>query len=452
MPENKSPLLAYFEQDPALVAPDSRPIIEQSLTSAAEDVARIEAVDPNDMPQMSDDFWFSQEDWRSRYRPYVVKDGVLHIPVRGVLLKDFPYQDGRWATGYEYTWRAFERGMDDNQVEAIALSIHSPGGMVAGCFELVDQMFEIRDRKPVRAFANDSAFSAAYAIASVAQSGITVTRSGGVGSVGVITQHWNMKGALERWGEEVTLIFAGAHKADGNPYEKLPDEVKARIQGRIDALYDVFVSTVARNRSMDEQAIRDTEALTFTAQEALSNGMADAIGSFDDAVAAFAAEISNQGEDQMSNKDESVTVDQAAVDTARTEGHAAGVAEGHATGLAEGRAAERERITAILNSDAAKSRQSSALAAALDTDMSAEQAAAFISKLPEDTPAAVVSEGESADGAGAPPGMFNTAMDRTPNPEAGSDATAAQGDPEQTDHVALARSFGMSGVRTAKSH
>lgn len=431
---SKTPLLAMLDQEPALLSQDSRPLVEQALAAATLDQARIEKVDPNDTPKMADDFWFAEDDWRAKFRPYVVKDGVLHIPVKGVLLKDFPYQDGRWATGYDYIWRAFKRGMDDSDVRAIALSIHSPGGMVAGCFECVDAMFDIRGRKPVRAFANDSAYSAAYAIASVAQSGITVTRSGGVGSVGVITQHWDMSGMLERYGEKVTLIFAGAHKADGNPFEKLPDEVKARIQEKIDALYDVFVSTVARNRGMDEQVVRDTEALTFTAQEALSNGMADAIGSFDDAVAAFAVELSqHEGEDEMSNKPDSVTaVDQTAVTNARAEGHSAGVAEG--------RTQERARITAILGSDAAKTRQSSALAAALDTDLSAEQAAAFLAKLPEDK---VEKPAEAS--AGLNPGQFDALMSATQNPEVGAEV---DGGADMTNDESVVESiFAATGRR-----
>lgn len=440
MASNNTPLLAMLDQDPAAIAQDSRPLVEQALAAATLDQMKIEAIDPADQPAMVDDFWFSEDDWRSKYRPYTVKDGVLHIPVRGVLLKDFPYQDGRWATGYDYIWRAFKRGMDDSDVRAIALSIHSPGGMVAGCFECVDAMYEIRDRKPVRAFANDSAYSSAYAIASVAQGGITVTRSGGVGSVGVITQHWDMSGMLERYGEKVTLIFAGAHKADGNPYEKLPEEVKARIQERIDALYSVFVSTVARNRSMDEQAIRDTEAQTFSAQEALSNGMADAIGSFDDAVAAFAAELSQtEGDEEMSTKDSSAAVDQTAVDNARTEGHTAGVAEG--------RKAERERINAILASDAGKDRPKAALSFALKSDLSAEQAGALLADLAEESPAATTPEPSApeATSAGVGKAAFDAAMSGTPNPEVGADANG--GEPQPVSDSNLARNYGLGGLR-----
>src|SRR5699024_6624417 len=115
------------------------------------------------------DFWFQDDDWRSSLRPYVVRDGVLQIPVKGVLLHNFPYQFGSWATGYTYIQRAFERGLDDDQVKGIALVVDSPGGEVAGNFDLVDKMYERRDEKPVRAYAAEMALSAAYSIASVAK-------------------------------------------------------------------------------------------------------------------------------------------------------------------------------------------------------------------------------------------------------------------------------------------
>jgi hypothetical protein len=48
-------------------------------------------------------------------------------------------------------------------------------------FDLVDRMFAMRGKKPIKAYAMEYAYSAAYSIASVADS-ITVSRSGGVGS------------------------------------------------------------------------------------------------------------------------------------------------------------------------------------------------------------------------------------------------------------------------------
>src|SRR5688572_9248401 len=82
----------------------------------------------------ADSFWPEEGSFLSQYRPYKVKDGVLHVPVRGTLLKDFPYATS-WATGYEYIVRAVERGVEDAAVQGIALLIDSPGGVVSGAFD-----------------------------------------------------------------------------------------------------------------------------------------------------------------------------------------------------------------------------------------------------------------------------------------------------------------------------
>lgn len=452
-PREANVLMAQFENEPALLCPDQRVKILTHLNEAAKNLPVIEKAAAE--AQTGGDFWYPEDHHLARYRPYIVKDGILQIPVKGVLLKGFPWQDGRWATGYEYIWEAYKRGMDDSDVRGIALIIDSPGGVVSGNFELVDKMYELRDRKPVRAFAADHAYSAAYSIASVASDGIVMTRSGGVGSIGVVTSHVDWSKWNENYGIDITFIFAGKHKVDGNPEEPLKPAVKARIQKRIDALYDEFVSTVARNRGMDEQAIRDTEALTFMPDEALSNGLADEVGVLDDAVAAFAAKVSeNQGDETMSNKTDTPAVDQAAVDTARAEGHAAGRTEGLAEGLAEGRTegakAERERIVAILGSDAAKARPKAAMATALKSDMTVEQADAFLSDLAEETAAAPAPAPQNS--AGLQPGQFDQVMDKTQNPNIDSQEDNPGAANDGSDIAALARANGLSGFKPAAAN
>lgn len=414
-------LLARFDAQPALVAVEMQGIFESCVHQASTMLDRLEAA--TEKPQMIDDFWFADDDWRSFLRPYVVRDGILHIPVKGVLLHDFPYQFGGWATGYEYIWRAWERGENDDNVRGIAFVEDSPGGMVAGCFDLVDRIHGTEGRKPLRAYAQESAYSAAYAIASVADS-ITVSRTGGVGSIGVVTAHVDVSQAMEKWGYKVTFVHFGKHKVDGNAYEPLPEDVKQRIQARIDELGEIFVSTVARNRGMDATAIRDTEALCFTATQAVSNGLADDIGSLDDAVAAFAAELSlDEEEETMSGQNKESAVDQAAIDTARTEGHAAGREEGLAAGKQEGLAAgvtaERERITAILGSNEAKTHPKAAMSVALKSEMTVEQAKAFLADLPE----------EKAAPSGQQKSGFEAAMDQGDNPNLGD---PGEGDKEMS--------------------
>lgn len=414
-------ILARFEDNPSMVNENQAATFNACLTDLAAhaDFPRLMA------EQAADDFWFREDDWRSSYRPYKVSGGILTIPVKGVLLHDFAWQFGSYATGYDYILKAFERGMSDAAVRGIAFLIHSPGGDVAGCFDAVDKMFAAKKGKPVRAFAHEYAYSAAYAIASLADK-IVVSRTGGVGSIGVVTSHVDYSKAMEQAGVKVTFIKFGAHKVDGNPYEPLGADAQARIQARIDALGEVFVSTVARNRKLDAKKVRDTEALTFTASEAVANGLADSVGPLDDAVAAFAADLENpqQGDEEMTDK--TSAVDQAALENAR--------AEGHAAGMKEGAAAEQKRISAIMGSAEGKARPAAAqmlIGLGVDSATAIEQ----MKTLPEEKPAASAEPPKTDAGA-----QFNAIVGAgAPKISAG---TNEEGKPSRTAAISAAMGWG----------
>ncbi|GJE45357.1 S49 family peptidase [Methylobacterium soli] len=401
-----NPLLARFASRPSLVAPEMRDWFEGCLTATASHPRAAEMLEANAYAE--DGFWPAPDDWRAAYRPYVVRDGVLQIPVKGVLLHNFSFALGGWATGYVYIQRAFDRGLADPTVRGIALVCDSPGGHVAGNFDLVDRMFAARGTKPIRAFAHEAAYSAAYSIASAADQ-IVVSRTGGVGSIGVVAAHYDVSGAMEQAGVKVTFIYAGRHKVDGNAFEALPDDVKARFQARIDELYGTFVTTVARNRGLNEQAVRDTEALCFTAAEAVSNRLADSTGTLDDAVAAFAADCSpSQDEDNTMITPEA---HEAAVAAARADGEKAG----RQAGEAEGATSARGRIKTILASDEAKGREAQASHIALETDMPAEAAVQLLGTFPK---------AETA----KPANRFDAAMAAAGNPQVGLESGAGQDD------------------------
>ena len=413
-------ILAGFQDNPSLVCESQQATFNGCLNALSqhEDFPKLMAV------SAQDDFWFREDDRRARYRPYNVNAGILTIPVKGVLLHDFPWTISSYATGYDYILKAFQRGQADASVRGIAFLIHSPGGDVAGCFDAVDKMFASKGSKPVRAFAHEYAYSAAYAIASLADK-IVVSRTGGVGSIGVVTSHVDYSEALDQSGIKVTFIKFGAHKTDGNPYEPLGKDAEARIQARIDALGEVFVATVARNRKLDGEKVRATEALTYTASEAISNGLADSVGPLDDAVAAFAADLetAQQGDEQMTDKT-NAAVDQAAIEAARAEGQAAGVKAGADAAVA--------RISAILDSEEAKGNPALASHFAFKTDMSSEAAkAALIAAGP-----AATAPTEKKDGAA----QFKAAVEGgAPNMSAGG-----EGGVEETRASRTLRIAGMA--------
>lgn len=405
-----NPLLSRFNQAPALVNPDQVLHFEACLTAGAAHLAQIEK--PIDAISASahdndDGFWPEEGSYLSFYRPYRVLNGTLRIDVKGVLINDFPYQIADWLTGYEYVTRAVKRGLADPDVKRIALMVNSPGGTVAECFECADIIAKAGKEKPIYGFARDYAYSAAYALIS-ATSHVHMTRTGGVGSIGVVTMHSDYSKRMDAMGVKVTFIYAGKHKVDGNPYEPLPEAVKDRMQAQIDELYEVFVSHVARHRAMDESKVRETEADTFSATEATSNGLADTAGPLDEALASFEAEMSNETESTTMSQDTDTSATlEAAVTAARAEG------------AREGATAERARINAILGSDEAKARPVAAHNLAMETDMAVEAATAFLAKLPEEAAPAASTDGN---GAGVGANRFDAAMQSTGNPNLSGNA------------------------------
>lgn len=442
-----NPILAQFQHnDAVLIDPQAHALLNACAHQAATILSRIEAA--TDAPKMADGdgFWFAPDDWRAAYRPYVVKDGVLLIPVKGVLLNNFPWALGSWATGYEYIWRAFDRGQRDPEVRGVALVCDTPGGMVAGNFELVDKMHAYPNRKPLAGFAHESAYSAGYSIISVADRGqVTVSRTGSLGSIGVVTSHVDVSKMMADIGWNITFIHAGKHKVDGNPYEALPADVKARIQARIDDLYGIFVSTVARNRGMDEQAVRDTEALTYSAPDALSIGLADKIGAFDDALADFSASLDPQEGDETMAELTQADIDNAVA--AATQNHAAELAAART----DGAAAERARINAILASDDAKDRPKAALSLALKGGMDADATIAVLADLPTEKASSTETTGEPAAG-GVGKEVFSAAMGKTPNPEiTASEASEGDGGEPVSKAAAAFAARDTMGTRRKKA-
>lgn len=216
---------------------------------------------------------------------------VAIIEVSGTLVQKLGSLRGySGLTGYDGIRQNLFAALDDPAVEAIVLDIDSPGGEVAGCFDLVDTIYGLRGTKPIWSILNESAYSAAYAIAS-ATDYITVPRTGGTGSVGVICAHCDLSQALTAAGVKVTFITYGDRKADGHPEIPLSDEALARFQEDIDAMGELFCETVARNRNIAAATVRDLQAATFMGEKGVALGLADEVAAPDAAFRALIAKI-----------------------------------------------------------------------------------------------------------------------------------------------------------------
>ena len=216
--------------------------------------------------------------------PAPAPGGIAVIPIYGTLVRRaMGLEAESGLTSYQQIADALDAALASPQVSGILLDVDSPGGEAGGVFDLADRIRAAGRIKPIYAVANEMAFSAAYAIASSAGK-VFATRTGGVGSIGVIAMHVDQSVRDAQDGYCYTTVFAGQKKNDLNPHEAITDAGLAFLQSEVNRLYGLFAETVARNRNLTLDAVRSTEAGLYFAQDAVNVGLADAVGTFDDAL------------------------------------------------------------------------------------------------------------------------------------------------------------------------
>lgn len=220
--------------------------------------------------------------------------GIAVIPVHGTLVKRTAGLDAASGlTSYTEIAAMLESALADPQIAGILLDIDSPGGEASGSFELARRVREASAVKPVWAVANDAAYSAAYAIGSAANR-LIVSETGGVGSIGVIALHIDQSVKDANEGYRYTAVTAGTHKNDFSPHQPLTDEAKAELQAEVDRLYGLFVEHVGSMRTLATDDVRSTEAGLYFGANAIAAGLADAVGTFESALADFSLFLSSR--------------------------------------------------------------------------------------------------------------------------------------------------------------
>jgi len=333
-------------------------------------------------------------------RSYQVTNGIAVLPVSGTLVsKTRSLQPYSGMTGYNGIIARLQQAISDPGVDGILLDMDTPGGMVSGAFDCADIIARMRDIKPVWALANDMNCSAGQLIASAASRRI-VTQTARTGSIGVMMAHSNYGAALKNNGVEVTLIYSGDHKVDGNPYEKLPKDVRADFQTRIDATRQMFAQKVSAYTGMSVQAVLDTEAAVFSGQESVDNGLADELVNNTDALGVMrealdrrkktttggtmpspsASAATNQPTEQAATLATAPTEQVTTVDTTTAALTAPADLSAQVSAAV---AAENGRIMGILNCEEAKGRESQARALAETPGMTVESAQRILAAAPQ---------------------------------------------------------------------
>lgn len=258
--------------------------IDEMRSMAAVEVNRLKSVGPTDRAAPL----------RRANQLGFVFNRVMHVPIRGETVSENDGSIGPSSgfTGYDGIRAQVIAADKDPEIGGILLDIDCPGGEVASLFELADFLMSRRGTKPMRAMIRDCGCSAAYTIAACADPGqVTMHALGRAGSNGVITMHADFSEQLAQKGIKVRLFASGTHKAEGNPFEPLPEEVAARISAMVEVSASRLFKHVGKARGMSAEDIRKQQAQVYFGDEAVKAGLVDKIMSWDDSMQEFEQQV-----------------------------------------------------------------------------------------------------------------------------------------------------------------
>lgn len=209
--------------------------------------------------------------------------GVAVIEVVGVMTK-YGSSFSECRSSIELR-RGVRQAAADSSVRAIALRIDSPGGQTKGIDDLAEAVRSAAEHKPVAAYIEDMGCSAAYYVASGATM-IHANASALVGSIGTYAVIADYSKAAEMQGVTVHVVRSGAFKGAGEEGAPITDEHLADFQRIVDDINGLFLNAVGAGRGLAGEALAAvSDGRAWIASEAMSLGLVDAIGSFEDLVA-----------------------------------------------------------------------------------------------------------------------------------------------------------------------
>lgn len=198
------------------------------------------------------------------------------------------------ATSVEQFQSEFRTMLADDGIGAIVLNVDSPGGLSAMIPEMMEEIHQGRDVKPIFAVANTLAASAAYGLATAA-SEFYASPSAQVGSVGTYLVHTDDIRQREMSGVDRTVIKAGRFKA--MHLESLTPEMRDHLQEYVNDVDTHFLEGIAKGRNVSPDHVRQNygEGGLVTLKKAVDQGMIDGVATFDQVVTKANEAISNNG-------------------------------------------------------------------------------------------------------------------------------------------------------------
>ena len=224
-------------------------------------------------------------------------DGNIAVVMANGAIMDGEETPG--SVGGDTTALEIRQARLDPKIKAIVLRVNSPGGSVTASETIREELAAAKEAgKPVVVSMGGMAASGGYWISTPANYIIASpsTLTGSIGIFGVIN---TVENTLDTIGVHTDGVSTSP-LADVATTKALPPEVQQMMQMSIENGYKNFLGLVAKSRNKTpEQIDQIAQGHVWTGSDARANGLVDAMGDFDDAVAK-AAELAKLKQWQLS--------------------------------------------------------------------------------------------------------------------------------------------------------
>ena len=184
--------------------------------------------------------------------------------------------------------KAIRAARADDNVRAIVVRIDSPGGSSIASDVIWRELTITKNEKPSRplvASMSDLAASGGYYVA-VAAPSIVAQPATLTGSIGIYGGKFITGGAFEKLGANIESVIIGRHAGIASPDRPFTDSEREKLRVQMRDFYDGFLQKVASSRKMTvEQVDKLGQGRVWTGAQAQQNGLVDALGGLDRAIA-----------------------------------------------------------------------------------------------------------------------------------------------------------------------
>lgn len=222
------------------------------------------------------------------------KIGILHAS--GTIYNGKKYRDIHSEKYIEY----IRDLADDDNIKAVVLRVNSPGGNANASDEILFELQQLKQKKPLIVSFGDYAASGGYYI-SMAADKIYAQNSTITGSIGVFGMIPDAKRLAQNQGIHADVVSTNANSNMLSPILGISSGTVAILEQSIAKTYKRFIHFVGQNRKMTlKQVNAISEGRVWSGKRAKEIGLVDEIGSLSDAIK-FAARKANLENYQIEN-------------------------------------------------------------------------------------------------------------------------------------------------------